>query len=163
MNRTNGSLSNIGILKGVQVLVVDNDHSSGEMYTCLLNRFGAIVKTTSSVKEALEILGWLIPDILVCEIRFLGESVYTLTKRLSDMEADTGNHIPIIATPTWVNSLDKVLEAEFDGYLLKPVALDKLVSTIRNLMQSGRNHSSAYRLGLKSSENVERNILVAMP
>ena len=83
------------ILKGVQVLVIDNDNDSGEMYDILLTHFDAIVTFSRSVKDALEILDWLIPNIIVCEIRFLGESVYRLIEKLHAMEAGNGNHIPI--------------------------------------------------------------------
>ncbi|MBW4672009.1 MAG: hypothetical protein KME60_32440 [Cyanomargarita calcarea GSE-NOS-MK-12-04C] len=99
MNLTNTSGS-MHILKGVQVLVVDNDNDSGEIYDTLLNHFDAIVTLYSSVKNALEILDWLTPNIIVCEIRFLGESVYRLFEKLHAIEVGSGNHIPIIVTST---------------------------------------------------------------
>ncbi|MCF2146914.1 response regulator [Desmonostoc muscorum LEGE 12446] len=136
MNLINSYCLTLGILKGVRVLVVDNDRDSRDLYTFLLNDLSANVITASSVKEALEILSWFKPNILVCEIRFLGESVYTLLDILSAMEADNGNHIPIIVTSTCTTGThDQIPDVDFEEYLLKPFDLDELVSMIKNLIQ----------------------------
>jgi len=137
MNLINDFCLTIGILKGVQVLVVDNDRDSRDLYAFLLKDLGANVVTAGSVKEALEILSCFTPNILVCEIRFLGESIYTLLNTLSAMEADNGNHIPIIVTSTSsTGTHDQIPDVEFEEYLLKPLDLDKFVSIIRNQVQS---------------------------
>ncbi len=96
----------------------------------------------SSIKEALKILTWFVPHILICEIRFLGESVYTLLNRLITMEAFNKNHIPIIVISTCATGIiDQIPEIEFEGYLLKPIDLDKLVVVIENQVQPGINNS----------------------
>ncbi|MBE8997117.1 MULTISPECIES: response regulator [unclassified Nostoc] len=136
MNLINGFCLAAGILKGVQVLVVDNDRDSRDLYAFLLEDQSANVITAGSVKEALEILSWFTPNILVCEIRFLGESIYTLLNTLTAMEADNGNHIPIIVTSTSTTGThDLIPNVEFEEYLLKPFDLDKFVSMIRNQVQ----------------------------
>ncbi|MEH1930277.1 response regulator [Nostoc sp.] len=137
MNLINDFCLTVGILKGVQVLVVDNDRDSRDLYAFLLKDLGANVITAGSVKEALEILSSFTPNILVCEIRFLGESIYTLLNTLSAIEADNGNHIPIIVTSTSTTGThDQIPDVEFEEYLLKPLDLDKFVSIIRNQVQS---------------------------
>ncbi|MBG1258403.1 response regulator [Nostoc sp. BAE] len=136
MNLINGFCLAVGILKGVKVLVVDNDRDSRDLYALLLEDLSANVITVASVKEALEILSWFTPNILVCEIRFLGESIYTLLNTLSAMEANNGNHIPIIVTSTSTTGThDQIPDVEFEEYLLKPFDLDKFVSMIRNQVQ----------------------------
>jgi CheY-like chemotaxis protein len=126
----------IGLLTDMQVLVVDNDHDSAAIYTYLLEDYGATMHIASSVKEAAEILDRLVPNILISEMRFLGESVYTLTQKLRDLEVNTRRHIPVIAaTTTYVTDDGRVqiLESGFDGYLLKPFDLDELVSMVSSL------------------------------
>ncbi|MEA5625802.1 response regulator [Nostoc sp. UHCC 0251] len=136
MNLINGFCLTVGILKGVEVLIVDNDRDSRDLYAFLLKDLSAHVITAGSVKEALEILSWFTPNILVCEIRFLGESIYTLLNTLSAMEADNGNHIPIIVTSTSTTGThDQIPDVEFEEYLLKPFDLDKFVFIIRNQVQ----------------------------
>ncbi|MHC5933078.1 response regulator [Nostoc sp.] len=137
MNLINDFCLRVGILKGVQVLVVDNDRDSRDLYALLLKDLGANVITAGSIKEALEILSCFTPNILVCEIRFLGESIYTLLNTLSAMEANNDNHIPIIVTSTSTTGThDQIPEVEFEEYLLKPFDLDKFVSLITNQVQS---------------------------
>jgi DNA-binding NtrC family response regulator len=144
MNLTIASLFNVEILKDVQILVVDNDLDSGMIYTIFLKQFGANVITTGSIKEALKSLTWFVPDILICEIRFLGENVYALLNKLAAMEAVNRNHIPVIVTSTCaIGTVEQIPEIEFEGYLLKPIDLDKLVASIKNLVPLGRNNSLA--------------------
>lgn len=136
MNLINGFCLAVGILKGVQVLVVDNDRDSRDLYAFLLEDLSANVISTGSVKEALEILSWFTPNIVVCEIRFLGESIHTLLNKLTAMKADNGNHIPIIVTSTsTIGTHDQIPDVEFEEYLLKPCDLDKFVSLIMKQVQ----------------------------
>jgi CheY-like chemotaxis protein len=136
MNLINDFCLRVGILKGVQILVVDNDRDSRDLYAFLLKDLSANVITASSVKEALEILSWFIPNVVVCEIRFLGENIYTLLNTLNAREADNGNHIPIIVTSTsTAGTHDQIPDVEFEEYLLKPFDPDKLVWMITNQVQ----------------------------
>ncbi|MCW5316197.1 response regulator [Nostoc sp. KVJ3] len=138
MNLINGFCLAVGILNGVQVLVVDNDRDSRDLYAFLLKDLSANVITAGSVKEALEILSCFTPDIVVCEIRFLGESIYTLLNKLTAMEADNGNHIPVIVTSTSTRgTYDQIPDVEFEDYLLKPCDLDKFVSMLMKQVQKG--------------------------
>ncbi|MDZ7993406.1 MAG: two-component system response regulator [Nostoc sp. EfeVER01] len=136
MNLINDFCLAVGILKGVQVLVVDNDRDSRDLYTFLLEDLSANVITAGSIKEALEILSWFTPNIIVSEIRFLGESIYTLLNTLNAIEADNGKHIPIIVTSTsTTGTCDQIPDVEFEEYLLKPFNLDEFVFMIVNQVQ----------------------------
>lgn len=162
MSLINQSISRIGILKGVQVLVVDNDRDSQYLYATLLKGCGANVLVAASVEEALDVLGWLLPNILICETRFLGESIGTLTTKLSEMEGRGGNHIPTIAITTWVTgSLAQILDLGFEGYLLKPIDLDQLVFMIRDLVVANRNSPPPYSLNLRRNSK-ERQKMFAI-
>ena len=136
MNLINDFCLAVGILKGVQVLVVDNDRDSRDLYAFLLEDLSANVITAGSVKEALETLSWFTPNIVVSEIRFLGESIYTLLNTLNAIEADNSKHIPIIVTSTsTTGTCDQIPDVEFEEYLLKPFDLDEFVSMIVNQVQ----------------------------
>ncbi|WP_414519900.1 two-component system response regulator [Nostoc sp. PCC 9305] len=136
MNLINDFCLAVGILKGVQVLVVDNDRDSRDLYAFLLEDLSANVITAGSIKEALEILSWFTPNIIVSEIRFLGESIYTLLNTLDAIEVNNGKHIPIIVTSTsTTGTCDQIPDVEFEEYLLKPFDLDEFVSMIVNQVQ----------------------------
>ncbi|MEH2090819.1 response regulator [Nostoc sp.] len=136
MNLINDFCLAVGILKGVQVLVVDNDRDSRDLYAFLLEDLSANVITAGSVKEALETLSWFTPNIIVSEIRFLGENIYTLLNTLNAIEADNGKHIPIIVTSTsTTGTYDQIPDVDFEEYLLKPFDLEEFVSMILNQVQ----------------------------
>ncbi|WP_413173097.1 response regulator [Anabaena azotica] len=143
MNSSIASTFTDGILKDLQILVVDNDVDSGVLYTIFLTQFGANVMTSSSIEGALEVLRWFVPNIIICEIRFLGESVYKLFKKLSAMEAVNRNYIPVIVTSTSSTGvISEVPEIELERYLLKPVDLDQLILMITKLFLTGKNNLS---------------------
>ncbi|MBE9205025.1 response regulator [Nostoc sp. LEGE 06077] len=147
MNPTITSSIKVGTLKGVQILVVDNDIDSGVLLTIFLSYFGANVITAVSIKEAVNSLTCFFPHIIICEIRFLGENVYVLLNKLTEIESLSKNHIPIIVTSTCVNgSIEQIPEIEFEGYLLKPIDLDKLLVMIDHLVPFGRNNLLADKL-----------------
>lgn len=137
MSPKNSLATELSFLQGVKVLVIDNDFGSRKTYTSLLKSVDATVTTVASVKEGVETLNWLKPNILVCETSLLGDKGYTLAEKLRSMEVDTGKHIPAIATtvlPT--ENLDLILDMGFAGYLLKPFDPDELAFMISNLLIS---------------------------
>ncbi|MBD2344750.1 response regulator [Anabaena subtropica] len=147
MNPTIASLFKVGILKDVQILVVDNDVDSGVLYTIFLQNFGANVIATNSIKKALKSLNGFVPHIIICEIRFLDENVYTLLNKLTEMEAFSKKHIPIIVTSTCTKgTIEQIPEIEFEGYLLKPIDLDKLFVMIESLVPLDRKNLLADKL-----------------
>ncbi|MBD2294341.1 response regulator [Anabaena sphaerica FACHB-251] len=155
MNLSVASPAKVGILKDLQILVVDNDVDSGVLYSIFLTNFGATVKTSSSIKEALEILHWFVPHIIICEIRFLGESVYKLFNKLSVMEGDNRNYIPVIVTSTASTGIISEIPAiELERYLLKPVDLDKLILMITKLFWTGEHNLSDCGLKQKCSHQI---------
>ena len=129
------------LFNDLQVLVVDNDRDSCYLYAVLLGNLGAIVTIANSIQEALEVLKWLLPHIVICEMRFYGESIHTLITKLRELESDRSSHIPTIAITAWVgDSLTQILEANFESYLLKPIDLEQLVSLIRNFVFGRRKN-----------------------
>ncbi|UKO96188.1 response regulator [Nostoc sp. UHCC 0870] len=152
MNLTIADPSEVEILKGVQILVVDNDLDSGVLYSIFLKDFGANVIASGSIREAVEILSWFVPNMIICEITFFGESIYTLLNKLNAMEADNRNHIPIIVTSTCTrSSINGLLEIECERYLLKPIDLDQFILIINNLVLSNENNLPASALETRCS------------
>ncbi|HEY9848005.1 MAG TPA: response regulator [Leptolyngbyaceae cyanobacterium] len=125
----------IRILKDVQILIVDNDSDSRYLYTLLLEDLGANVKATGSVGQALRFLDRFVPDILISEIKFRGESVAPLMQRLKDLAIANSSTIPIMVTSTCSkNSLDQYLKVGIEAYLIKPIDIDDFVFNIWNLV-----------------------------
>jgi CheY-like chemotaxis protein len=131
---TNEFLPNPKILKDVEILVVDNDRDSRDLYTFLLESYGAQVRAIDSVKGALELLNSYTPAILICEMRFLGERVYPLIQQVRTLVRSNGRKVPILATSTYAQtSLTQQWNLRVDAYLVKPIDIDYLVNEVWNL------------------------------
>ncbi|MBD2066706.1 response regulator [Leptolyngbya sp. FACHB-671] len=144
---TNELLLNPGLLKNVEIFVVDNDRDSRDLYACLLESYGARVTTISSIKDALDFLEWRIPTILICETRFLGEGIYPLIQHVKHLTLTTGRMLPVIVTSTSSStSFAQQWGLEVEAYLLKPIDLNRFVQEIWRLTLLS---SVAYPLNLQ--------------
>lgn len=130
-----GVLFNPFICNDVRILTVDNDRDSGALYAALFESYSITVMTTESVKEALSLLNRFVPDILVCEARFLGESVYPLIQRVRSIAEDRHKLIPIFVTSTCpAMNLAEYLEVKVEAYQIKPIDLNQFVTEVGNLI-----------------------------
>ncbi len=124
------------VLKNVHVLVVDNDQGSQELYTFVLKTYGANVTAIGSVKEALDFLDWYIPTVLICEMRFLGETVYPLIQRVRHLALGDSRTIPVMVISTCPSTcLTDQLQLKIEAYLIKPIDLDQFIREVWNLAQ----------------------------
>lgn len=146
-------LLNPRMLEEVQILLVDNDRDTRDLYAFLLEDHGAKVTTSQSIQDALDVLDGYIPHLLICEIRFLGESVYPLIQRVRSLALRLGRPIPILVTSTCSPiSLAQKLTVEIEAYLLKPIDIDVFIDQVRKLtLTSSISHSSSHLPSYSSS------------
>jgi CheY-like chemotaxis protein len=158
MNSILRSILEIGMLKDSQILVVDNDVDSGVLYTIFLEHFGASVVISKSIKEALEIIVDFIPHLIICEIRFLGESVLQLFKTLNTMELASKNPIPIIVVTSTCRAgvIKEFPDIKFERHLLKPIDLNQLILMVMKLLFVRKNNVWDYELKYQD-DNLARN------
>lgn len=139
MMLNSNKLLNPEILKNVPILIVDNDQDSRELYAFVLESCGAQVTTVSSVEDGLASINKWMPRVLICEIRFPGESVYPLIRRVKYLALKRGSNTSILITST-CSIADFTQQPRFktEAYLLKPVKLDELVNEVWNLTRGSR-------------------------
>ena len=133
MSIANELLPNPRLLKDVKILVVDNDRDTRDLYAFFLESYGAKVTTVGSSKAALELLDRYTPAVLICEIRFLGESIYPLLQRIRYLAPIDGKAITIIITSTCSPTIIQQLPVQVEAYLLKPIDLGCFVNEVWNL------------------------------
>lgn len=135
MSIKNTFFSNPSILQDVQVLIVDNDRDSRSLYAFLLEGHGARVASLSSVQDALDWLNESIPALLICEMRFLGESVYPLIQAIRHLSLSSGRMIPILVISTCsLKSLAQQLQVKVEAYFIKPIDLEDFLNKVWNLV-----------------------------
>jgi PAS domain S-box-containing protein len=125
-------------LKGVNVLVVDDQEEARVVLTQALSEYGAQVTTLSSGAEAMTLLSdppaGMRPDVLILDIAMPDEDGYTVLKRVLALNAEPP--IPAIALTAYGRSEDRLraLQAGFDMYVAKPVEPTELAVVIDSLM-----------------------------
>ena len=122
-------------LVNVQLLVVDDDDDTREFLTALLEEEGAMVRSASSVAEALAALESSWPDVLLSDIGMPGADGYELIARVREMEVLRGGMMPAIALTAYARESERqqALEAGFQMHLSKPVDVSQLIAGIANL------------------------------
>jgi signal transduction histidine kinase len=88
-------------LDGLRVLVLDQDADGRELLRTVLQQRGAVVRTASSVGDALESLEAWRPDVLVSDSVAPEHDSYALVSKVLTLEADRGGRIPAAALTAW--------------------------------------------------------------
>jgi signal transduction histidine kinase/CheY-like chemotaxis protein len=125
-------------LRGVQVLVVDDDHDALDMLARLLTDAGAVVRTAASANEAMSLLRWIRPDVLVSDLAMPDEDGYSLIRNVRAAERGTDRETPAVALTAYVRLQDRAraVAAGFNMFVEKPVDPDELVSVIGGIVDS---------------------------
>ncbi|HKP86517.1 MAG TPA: ATP-binding protein [Blastocatellia bacterium] len=139
-NESNGAyLKPLPSLVGMQVLIVDDDQDTINMLTVTLSEYGAEVQTAASVAEAIGVLEWYMPDVLVSDLAMPDEDGYSLLGKVRALESAGGKRIPAIALTAYVRVEDRAraLSAGFNMFVPKPLEPNELITAIANLAEHG--------------------------
>lgn len=126
---------NSGILKDIHILVVDNDADNRYLHKTLFEAYGAQVTSLGLIADAMTLLEYLIPDILICEIRFFNEDILSLIQKIKTVALGQDREIPILVVSAYCSAdFAQNLLAMVENYLLKPIDIDHLVDEVWNLV-----------------------------
>ena len=122
-------------LKGIRVLVVDDEPDARETLREILEHCNAEVLTAGSAAEALEILPRWRPDVLLSDIGMPGEDGYELVRRVRTLSAEQGGRTPAAALTAFARGEDRraALRAGFQMHVAKPVEIEELASVVASL------------------------------
>jgi PAS domain S-box-containing protein len=125
------------VLKGLSVLVVDDEPDALGLIKAILEMKGASVTAVESAGEAWRALEGDWPDLLVCDIGMPGEDGYQLIRRIRASESARGRKLISIALTAYAGEIDRslALEAGFDLHVGKPVDPADLIVTIAELIE----------------------------
>jgi DNA-binding response OmpR family regulator len=127
-------------------LVVDDDRNVRDAVVGALDAAGHATEACGSADEALELAGWLRPDLVVLEMvlggRVVGPELGRRLRRQSDV-------LLVFATrDTDVEDRLAAFEAGGDDYLVKPFRVEELVMRVRAVLRrAGRLGSEAIVAG----------------
>jgi len=122
-------------LRGLRVLVVDDELDARELFHWMLTQYGAEVKVCASAAEALRTLDEWRPDVLVADIGMPREDGYDFMKKVRAREPERGGRIPAVAVTAFAGARNErqAFATGYQMFVSKPVEPIKLAATIASL------------------------------
>lgn len=122
-NQGDSQLDECPDLKGVKVLVVDDDFDTRDLISFFLEQLGAEVTQVRSPTEALQVLTHFQPHVLLSDIGMPEMDGYTFIRQIRAMPPELGGEIPAIALTAHTEDIDQqqALLAGFQTHLTKPI------------------------------------------
>jgi PAS domain S-box-containing protein len=137
--------SSLPSLRGIGVLLIDDQREARESVAALLAQAGASVQAACSSASAMEQLDaggtGSANEIIVCDIAMPGEDGYATLKRIRAWEAvHPGARRPAIALSAFTQRQDRIraLSEGFQMHLTKPVAPAELITVIASIARGMR-------------------------
>jgi signal transduction histidine kinase/DNA-binding response OmpR family regulator len=120
------------ILRGVKVLVVDDEADSRDLLMTILKRYGGDVRCSESAAEAMEAFREWHPDLLVSDIGMPNEDGYSLIRRLRKLKSKRAQKIPAVALTAYASDEDRsqALSAGFQVHVPKPIEPESFVTSV---------------------------------
>jgi CheY-like chemotaxis protein/two-component sensor histidine kinase len=131
-----GSISAVGpSLRGVRVLVVDDDRDSLDLVESILVSSGAEVRGCASASEGLTALQEWRPDVLISDIEMPGEDGYTFIRKVRALDFTEGGKTPALALTAYGRIEDRLrtLSAGYGMHVSKPVDPAELAAIVASL------------------------------
>jgi signal transduction histidine kinase/CheY-like chemotaxis protein len=138
-------------LRGVSVLVVDDDPQSLAFARSALEQYGAIVVSASSASEARQRFTRDPTDVIVSDLMMPGEDGLQLIRSIREIDAKLDRTTPAAALTALARTEDRrrALSAGYQMHIAKPIDPYELVSTVERLAHPPRGgaHGSAHAKG----------------
>jgi len=122
-------------LRGVTVLVVDDDPHARDFVRATLEQYGAVVITAASAREAKARFNREPPDVMVSDLVMPDEDGLQLIREIRQLDQAAGRLTPAAALTALARADDRrrALTAGYQMHVAKPVDPAELASTVERL------------------------------
>jgi CheY-like chemotaxis protein len=122
-------------LRGLRVLVVDDEEDARNLVATVLEHCGCRVSSAGSARQALEQIEQDRPDVMLSDIGMAEEDGYSLIRKVRKLPRDKGGDIPAAALTAYARAEDrrKMLNAGYSIHLAKPVEPAELIAVVSTL------------------------------
>jgi len=122
-------------LRGVRVLVIDDQLDARELVSRVLSECGAEVSCSDDAAETLLMVEETRPHVLISDIGMPNVDGYELLKRVRALGAARGGALPAIALTAFARTEDRTraLRAGFLMHLAKPVEASELIASVASI------------------------------
>jgi PAS domain S-box-containing protein len=124
-------------LQNISVLVIDDEEDSLRLIAKMLRRSGADVHSSSSAKEAVDLIRTGSFDVLVSDIGMPNMDGYDLIKNVRSLPPEEGGGIPAIALTAYARMEDRIeaISKGFQMHLAKPAHGLELITCVKSLAE----------------------------
>ena len=118
-------------LRGVRVLVIDDEPDARDLLQALLLERGAMVQAAEGATTGLQAIDGFAPDIILCDIGMPDADGYEFVRALRTLPPVAGGRSPAVAVTAFARSEDRAraILAGFDAHLAKPVEPTELIAS----------------------------------
>jgi signal transduction histidine kinase/ActR/RegA family two-component response regulator len=133
------------LLKGVSVLIVDDEDDARLLLETTLKHYGADVMSADRASRAIELIEQRCPDVLLSDIGMPGEDGYRLIRRVRALASSRCAVVPAVAITAYASERDyqNAIEAGYQEHVAKPFDPDRLVTIVARLAGSTRSTNVA--------------------
>ena len=133
------------LLKGLRVLIVDDDRDTREMLKMVLEGCEAYAHTAASGPEALQMLKRVNPNVLISDIGMPQMDGNQLIRKIRSLTPDQGGQIPAAALTAYAGVEDRMrsLLAGYQIHLAKPVDPAELIAVVASLARRTQEFEQA--------------------
>jgi CheY-like chemotaxis protein/anti-sigma regulatory factor (Ser/Thr protein kinase) len=126
------------VLKGLRILVVDDEADSRDLVSAILTRCGSDVNCCDSAAAGMKAFKSWKPDLLVSDIGMPVEDGYSLIKKVRKLKSKRAREIPAIALTAYATKEDRArtLSSGFQMHVAKPIDPEKLITSVAKAMGS---------------------------
>ena len=134
-----GGFFAVDSLRGVHVLVVDDERDCRDLLTAILEYAGALVTAVGSVREALGLMALIKPDAILADLLMEDEDGFALIRQVRALKPDDGGMVPAVAVSALAAEADRerARGAGFDAHVAKPLDPWELCRLISALLSAG--------------------------
>jgi signal transduction histidine kinase len=112
-------------IRGLRILIVDDDTDTLEVLRVVLKQFGARVRIAVSSADALEVFNEWKPDVLISDLAMPVEDGYTLIGKIRALSPEQGGNVPA--------DRRKALSAGYQIHIAKPVDPTTITAAIAEI------------------------------
>jgi signal transduction histidine kinase/CheY-like chemotaxis protein len=125
-------------LKGIRVLIVDDEPDVRELMTTTLEAFGAAVTSVGSARDALAVLSRRQVDVLLADIAMPGQDGYALIRDVRALPRTRAAAVPAAAVTACArdDERQRALAAGFQLHLTKPLQPEELAHAVSSLART---------------------------
>ena len=132
------------LLRGLRILVVDDQEDARMLMQTTLSQFGAEVATAATVDEALAAFARARPDVVVSDIGMPNEDGFALIGRLRDRAPHEGGDVPAVAVTAYATAGDqsRTRDAGYQAHVAKPFEPGEVARLVARLAREAATRSS---------------------